>query len=63
MQNFLGTLSQFYDNATGLFGMPDISFSFVDIVGALRASFPSCFIIFCFGLKIRVRGICSKESS
>ena len=24
MQNFLGTLSQFYDNATGLFGMPDI---------------------------------------
>lgn len=26
MQNFLGTLSQFYDNATGLFGMPDISF-------------------------------------
>ena len=30
MQNFLGTLSQFYDNATGLFGMPDISFSFVD---------------------------------
>ena len=48
MQNFLGTLSQFYDNATGLFGMPDISFSF---------------IIFCFGLKIRVRGICSKESS
>ena len=55
MQNFLGTLSQFYDNATGLFGMPDISFSFVDIVEIL--------IIFCFGLKIRVRGICSKESS
>lgn len=61
MQNFLGTLSQFYDNATGLFGMPDISFSFVDIVEILIISF--LFIIFCFGLKIRVRGICSKESS
>ena len=39
MQNFLGTLSQFYDNATGLFGMPDISFSFVDIVEILIISF------------------------
>lgn len=32
-------LSQFYDNATGLFGMPDISFSFVDIVEILIISF------------------------
>ena len=39
MQNFLGTLSQFYDNATGLFGMPDISFSIVDIVEILIISF------------------------
>ena len=39
MQNFLGTLSQFYDNATGLFGMPDISVSFVDIVEILIISF------------------------
>ena len=41
MQNFLGTLSQFYDNATGLFGMPDISFSFVDI----RHTEQSCCIV------------------
>ena len=40
MQNFLGTLSQFYDNATGLFGMPDISFSFVDIVEILYHFLP-----------------------
>lgn len=39
MQNFLGMLGEFYDKATVLLGMPDISISPVDIVEILIISF------------------------
>ena len=39
MQNFLGRLSEFYDQAAALLGMPDISMSWVDIVEILIISF------------------------
>ena len=39
MQNFLGRLSEFYDQAAALLGMPDISMSWVDIVEILFISF------------------------
>lgn len=39
MQNFLGTLGQFYDNATGFLGMADISISLVDIIEILIIAF------------------------
>ena len=39
MQNFLGTLGQFYDNATGFLGMADISISRVDIIEILFIAF------------------------
>lgn len=39
MQNFLGRLSEFYDQAAALLGMPDISMSWVDVVEILIISF------------------------
>ena len=39
MQNFLGRLSDFYDQAAALLGMPDISMSWVDVVEILIISF------------------------
>ena len=39
MQNLKGMLSQFYDSATALLGMPDISMSIVDIIEILIIAF------------------------
>ena len=39
MQNLKGMLSQFYDSATALLGMPNISMSIVDIIEILIIAF------------------------
>ena len=51
MQNSITTITDLYDRTLGALDFPDISMSPVDIVE----------ILYCFGSKIHVRGICLKE--
>ena len=69
MQNFKGMLAEFYDQASLLLGLPDISFSPIDfieiliifLIGFFYNPTIFSFIIFYYGSKAQKHGICLRE--